>query len=70
MSDVAQLQAIKTQTLALLLQLRAQPKPTYQVDGQSVRWEEYVAGLERTVNWCDEKLAAELPYEEHTRIIS
>ena len=66
-SDLEQIQTIKSQTLALLVDARTNPKPSYSIDGQSVRWDDYVAGLERTVDWCNRKLASEVPYEEQTQ---
>ena len=66
-SDQAQFETIRTQTLSQLASLRANPKPSYTVDGQSVSWESYVESLQRTVDWCDEKLAGREPFEEHTQ---
>ena len=62
-SDLEQLQTIKTRTLAQLSELRAAPKPTYSIDGQQVSWQSYIESLQRTVDWCDEKLAGEEPFE-------
>ena len=67
MSDVAQIQAIRSQTLAQLEQLRADPKPTYWLDGQRVHWEQYAESLQRTVDWCDGKLAEYEPFEVHSQ---
>jgi hypothetical protein len=63
MTDQQQLETIKSLALAQLAELRAVPKPTYTLDGQAVSWESYVASLERTIDWCDQKLAALAPYE-------
>lgn len=63
MSDQQQLETIKSLALAQLAELRAVPKPTYTLDGQTVSWESYAASLERTIDWCDQKLAALAPYE-------
>lgn len=63
MTDADQLRAIKSQTLAMLAELTAQPKPTYYVDGQTVAWNEYLGRLQATVDWCDRKLAGEEPFE-------
>jgi hypothetical protein len=62
-SDLQQLVAIKTQTLARIAEITAQPKPTYQIDGQLVAWGDYLSQLQRTVDWCNEKLAGEAPFE-------
>jgi hypothetical protein len=63
MTDVQQLVAIKTQTLAVIAEITAQPKPTYKIDGQDVFWTEYLAQLQQTVRWCDERLATAEPRE-------
>ena len=65
-NDQSQIEAIKALALAQLVELRAAPKPTYTLDGQAVSWESYVASLERTVDWCDRKLAALAPFEIHS----
>jgi hypothetical protein len=57
MSDVETIAVIKSQTLARIAEITAQPKPTYQIDGQMVAWGGYLALLQQTVDWCNEKLA-------------
>ena len=56
--DLDALRTIRAQTLQLLTDVTAQPKPTYSVDGQSVAWEAYLSQLRATLDWCDAKLAA------------
>ena len=63
MTDLEQLRQIKTQTLALIAQITAQPKPTYDIDGQNVSWAEYLAQLQDTAEWCDRQLASAQPSE-------
>lgn len=63
MTDSEQIQSIRTQTLAQLAALRADPKPSYWLDGQRVHWQEYAESLERTIDWCDRKLAEYEPFE-------
>ena len=63
MSDVEQIRAIKAQILALIAEITAQPKPTYQIDGQFVSWTHYLVQLRETVRWCDDRLAAAAPCE-------
>lgn len=63
MLDSTQIVAIRTQTLAQLQQIRAEPKPTYWIDGQRVHWQQYVESLQQTVDWCDRKLAEYEPFE-------
>lgn len=62
-SDASQFQAIRSQTLDQIQSIRANPKPTYWLDGQRVHWEEYVEALQRTVDWCDQKLRDDDPFE-------
>lgn len=63
MSDTQSLAQIKTQTLARIAEITAQPKPTYTIDGQNISWAEYLAQLQDTVDWCDRHFAAEQPFE-------
>jgi hypothetical protein len=63
MTDIEQFQSIRSQTLAQLDALRASPKPTYWIDGQRVHWQEYADSLQRTVDWCDQKLVDAAPFE-------
>ena len=62
-SEAQQITSIRSLTLAQLEQLRANPKPTYSIDGQRVSWTEYVESLQQTVDWCDQKLAGYEPFE-------
>ena len=63
MTDLEQIRTIKTRSLAQLAELRANPKPSYALDGQQVSWETYIASLQQTIDWCDEKLAGYEPFE-------
>jgi len=69
-SDLEQLQTIKAQTLALIAQLTADPKPTYYLDGQTVSWSDYLSRLQATVDWCERKLAGQEPFEIHSQGIT
>lgn len=66
-SDAEQVATIKTQTLARIAEITAAPKPTYDVDGQKIAWSDYLKQLRRTVDWCNEKLAGEEPFEFSSR---
>ncbi len=63
MTDREQIETIRSQTLAQIVELRANPKPTYMVDGQTVSWTDYVQSLQKTVDWCDAKLIGLEPFE-------
>ena len=55
---------IKAQTLAIIAQITASPKPSYSIEGRSISWGEYLRQLQETVKWCDEQAAAdEGPFE-------
>jgi hypothetical protein len=62
-TNAEQIAAIKSQTLARIAEITAQPKPTYQIDGQSVAWGDYLMQLQQTVDWCNASLAGEAPAE-------
>jgi hypothetical protein len=67
MSDIEQIQAIRSQSLSQLNDLRADPKPTYWLDGQRVHWQQYAESLQTTVDWCDQKLVDYQPFEVRSR---
>jgi len=66
-NDLQQLQTIRSQTLALVAEITANPKPSYMLDGQSISWGDYLAKLRVTVDWCERKLAGEEPFEIRSR---
>ena len=66
-TDLEQIRTIRTQTLAIIAELTANPKPAYEIDGQSVSWNSYLTNLQATVDWCERKLAGEEPFEIHSR---
>lgn len=70
MTDSEQIRSIRAQALAQLIALRADPKPTYWLDGQRVHWQEYGESLERTIDWCDRKLGEYEPFEVRSQGIS
>ncbi len=70
MSDLEQIQSIRSQTLSQLNELRANPKPTYWIDGQRVQWQEYIGSLQRTVDWCDQKILDSEPFEVRSQAMT
>ena len=66
-SDLEQLETIRRQTLAILVEATARPKPSYSLDGQKVSWAEYLARLQATLDWCGRKLAEGEPFEIHSQ---
>ena len=67
MSDREQIESIRSLTLAQLVELRANPKPTYSIDGQTISWTAYIQSLQETVDWCDAKLVGLEPFEVQSR---
>ncbi len=67
MSNVAQLEAIKANTLAQMAAVSAERKPSYSENGQSFAWTEYLEHLQRRVDWCNHQIAAEAPFEITTQ---
>ena len=61
-------QTIKNQTLAMIAEITVNPKPTYNIDGQSVQWTDYLKQLRAIVEWCDQKIARSEPGIEETTI--
>ena len=61
--DRQALQQIRSQTLSLIQEITAQPKPSYELDGQRVSWTEYLERLLAVVDWCDRQLANQSPCE-------
>ena len=66
-TDLEQIRTIKSQTLAIIAELTANPKPTYYVDGQTISWNVYLVNLQATVDWCEKKLAGQEPFEVHSQ---
>jgi hypothetical protein len=70
MSDRDQIETIRSLTLAQLVDLRANPKPTYSIDGQTISWTSYVQSLQQTVDWCDAKLVGLEPFEVQSQAVT
>ena len=66
-TDAEQIAKIKQQTLALIAQITADPKPTYDIDGQKITWGDYLGQLQATAQWCDQQAAAAAPVETRTQ---
>ena len=61
-------QTIKSQTLSLIADLTLNPKPSYNVDGQSVLWTDYLKQLRVVVEWCDQQIAQSEPGVEEVTV--
>lgn len=66
-SDLEQIRTIMSQSLAIIAEVTANPKPTYYIDGQTVSWNDYLKSVQATVDWCERKLAGQEPFEIHSR---
>ncbi len=60
------LHVIRSQTLGIIAEITAAPKPTYTMDEQTISWESYLKQLQATVDWCNAGLIAEEPFEIRT----
>ena len=67
MADVDQIAKIKSQTLATIATITADPRPNYKVDGREYQWGDYLKSLMDTVAWCDQQINANSPYEIASR---
>ncbi|MCL2347663.1 MAG: hypothetical protein FWC50_05310 [Planctomycetaceae bacterium] len=63
MNDMEYIRLIRSQTLVLIAEITSAPKPTYNIDGQSVSWNLYLQRLQEVIDWCDRKTIADEPYE-------
>lgn len=59
----ASIATIRAQTLQRIEDITAEPKPSYNVGGQSVQWAQYLKQLQETIDWCDSQLQADEPFE-------
>lgn len=57
MAADARYTTIRGNALDRLADLTANPKPEYWIDGQRVLWQQYHDQLERTIAFCDQKIA-------------
>lgn len=59
MADVDTLKTARSSAVARLAEVLATPKPSYNIDGQSVDWNGYVAQLRASIRELDEMIATE-----------
>ena len=63
-SNATHLATIKHQILERIEEITAQPKPTYNIDGQQVLWGAYFDSLTKQLAAIDAAIASADPYEE------
>jgi hypothetical protein len=66
-TDAQQLATIKSQILAMLVDLTENPKPSYDIDGQDIEWNEYQQMLFAQLKDINAQIAAETPAEIHSQ---
>lgn len=64
------LQKIKENLLARIEEVTSQPKPNYNIDGQSVSWQGYLDSLFAKLEKIDQQINASQPFEEISRGIT
>ena len=57
------LRTIHAQILERIAEITASPKPTYSVDGQEIKWTEYLKSLRETAAWIEKQLNSQEPFE-------
>ena len=67
MSNAQTLATIKTNLLARIQEVTAQPKPNYNIDGQSVSWQSYLDSLFAKLDKINEQINSDTPFEEVSR---
>ena len=55
-NDLKMFKAIRTQTLAIIARVTADPTAEYTIDGQVVSWADYLIWLSDAVVWCERKM--------------
>ena len=68
--SLSTLQTIKTQILANIQEVTANPKPNYSIDGQSVSWGSYLDSLYKQLNQINDQINQAEPYEVVSRGIT
>ena len=57
------LRTIHAQILERIAEITAAPKPTYSIDGQEIKWAEYLKSLHETAAWIEQRLNSQEPFE-------
>lgn len=69
MSDLSNLQTLKTNLITALNDAIASPKPTYSIDGQSISWGEYYRMLSEQIKVVNELINMEDPYWHTSQVM-
>jgi len=57
--DLERVRIIRDQMLVLIAEMTANPRGAYSRGAQRVPWNEFLADLQTSVDWCERKLAGE-----------
>ncbi len=60
---VDSLATIRTNILARIAEVTANPKPNYNIDGQSVSWQSYLDSLMKNLDLINQQINNETPFE-------
>ncbi len=69
-TDAENLVAIRSNILQRLADITAQPKPSYDIDGQDVKWNEYQKMLFDQLTATDSAIASGGPFVVETQAIT
>lgn len=64
MADLSDLQTIESQLITRIKEVTAQPKPSYNIDGQSVSWNQYMESLWKQLKQVQDQINGADPFEE------
>ena len=59
MADIDTLKTARSNAITRLAEVLATPKPSYNIDGQSIDWNGYVAQLRESIRALDAMIATE-----------
>lgn len=62
-TNAENLATIKSNALATLATISADPKPSYSIGDRTISWTEYQEMLMKQVAWCDAQANADSPAE-------
>ena len=65
-TEAQQLATIKEQILQNLADVTANPKPSYNIDGQQIGWTDYQRLLLEQLEKINIQIATYLPWEQHS----
>ncbi len=58
---------IRDNLLELIIEVTAEANPTYNIDGENIKWGEYLEKLQAQLDKVKKQIAAVNPFELHSR---